>query len=131
MTVERTADQEGPASLTVFFASSTSAAPLNPAQSTSGDKTMSKDSAPVESTKSINMKHKHEDEILEELMSLTSGQVVRATPEEQALMKELEEQRKRSEADRVRQAGVLAAKKRQQEVLAAARASVGEVSGAL
>lgn len=92
---------------------------------------MSKDSAPVESTKSINMKHKHEDEILEELMSLTSGQVVRATPEEQALMKELEEQRKRSEADRVRQAGVLAAKKRQQEVLAAARASVGEVSGAL
>lgn len=77
------------------------------------------------------MKHKHEDEILEELLKLTSGEVVRATPEEQALVNELEEQRKRSEADRVRQAGVLAAKKRQQEILAAARQSVGEVSGAL
>ena len=43
-------------------------------------------------------------------------------------MKELEELRKRQEGDRVRQAGVLAAKKRQAEILANARLSVGETA---
>lgn len=130
MTIERTTEQDGPASLTIFFASqSSSGSPIiNATQSTSGDKATSKDPAPVESTKSINMKHKHENDILEELMELTQGKTVQATQEEEVLMRELEELRKRQEGDRVRQAGVLAAKKRQAEILANARLSVGETA---
>jgi len=66
--------------------------------------------------------------ILEELLELTQGKTVQATQEEEVLMRELEELRKRQEGDRVRQAGVLAAKKRQAEILANARLSVGETA---
>jgi large subunit ribosomal protein MRP49 len=128
MTVSRSEDQEGPASLTIHFASSTSPAIPNPTSSTSGDKLPSKDPAPLESTKSINMKHRNENEILEELLALTKGEVVQPSQEEQAQLRELEEVRVRSEADRVRQAAVVAAKKRQADILAAARQSVGEAA---
>lgn len=70
------------------------------------------------------MKHKHENDILEELMELTQGKTVQPTQEEEVLMLELGELRKRQEADRVRQAGVMAAKKRQAEILANARMSI-------
>jgi len=131
MTISRSADQEGPASLTVFFAAPpTGSAIPNPTQSTSGDKEPSKDPAPVESTKSINMKHKGEKEILEEFLRLTQGKTVEPSEEEQLQMKELKELQSRSEGDRARQAGVMAQKKRQAEILAAARQSVGETATA-
>jgi hypothetical protein len=74
------------------------------------------------------MKHRNENEILEELLALTKGEVVQPSQEEQAQLRELEEVRVRSEADRVRQAAVVAAKKRQADILAAARQSVGEAT---
>jgi len=84
----------------------------------------------VESTKSINMKHKGEKEILEEFLRLTQGKTVEPSEEEQLQMKELKELQSRSEGDRARQAGVMAQKKRQAEILAAARQSVGETATA-
>jgi len=76
------------------------------------------------------MKHKGENEILEEFLRLTQGKTVEPSEEEQLQMKELKELKTRSEGDRARQAGVMAQKKRQAEILAAARQSVGETATA-
>lgn len=126
MTVDFGGDQEGPASLTIFFSSPSSDSSTETPQtmSTSGDKAPSEGHDHFETTKSINMKHKHESKILDELMKLVSGKQVEATAEEQEELKELAEERARSDQDRVKQAAVLASRRRQAEILAQARQSV-------
>ena len=46
------------------------------------------------------MKHKKEEEILERLMDVTKAQAVMASADEEAELRELEEQRRKSERDR-------------------------------
>lgn len=133
MTVERTGDQEGPASLTVFFttpsANSTSGGAAGPITLTSGENAPSDQLSNAETTKSINMKHKHESKILEELMQLVQAKQVEPTEQEREELMELEEERKRSEQDRMRQAAVLASRRRQAEILAQAKMSVDAATG--
>lgn len=70
------------------------------------------------------MKHKHESEILKQLMALVDGKQVQPTAEETQELSDLEDQRKRSEKDAQTMKGVLAAKRRQAEILEQARKSV-------
>jgi large subunit ribosomal protein MRP49 len=70
------------------------------------------------------MKHRHDSEILEQLLKLTKAKVVRPTAEEQREMQEMEEQNARSERDAAMMAEVNAKRKREEEILEQARCEV-------
>lgn len=115
MTVERTEDQEGPASLTVFFGE----------EGSGGEKGRTEEAGKKEvRSRSINMKNRKEGEILEELLRMTGGKAVLATPAEEQQLKDLEQERRRGEGDRVRQAAVLKGRRRQQQILQQAKQSM-------
>ncbi|MCJ1402667.1 hypothetical protein MMC11_005887 [Xylographa trunciseda] len=111
MTVNRTTNQAGPATMTVFFATPpTSAAP----PSTSVN----------ERVEVINMKHRPESEILLKLLEVTKAVKVRATEEEELELRAMEEERARSEVDRERNRLFIEEKRRQEALLAQAKASL-------
>src|SRR4051794_19213531 len=104
MTVNRTNDQSGPALLTIHFTSSSAAADTSPEISSTTTKQTS--SAPVAATKAgpatertevINMKHRPESEILDQLLAITRARVVKPTAEETRQIQEIEDQNARSE----------------------------------
>ena len=92
--------------------------------------THTSDHTPVERTKTINMKHKHESEILSELINGTKATPVVATAEEEAEFEELKDQEKRSEADRLRNAAYTEQKRQEKALLEQARGAVGAVDAA-
>lgn len=129
MTVNRTTNQSGPATLTVFFApppdsQSPTSSPA-PTSSTS-QSTSPSEHTPFERAQSIDLKHRREPEIMALLMATTKATPVHATAEEQAELEELEEQRERSERDTARSAEVNAKRKREAEVLAQARGELAQ-----
>ncbi|MCJ1392443.1 hypothetical protein MMC18_005310 [Xylographa bjoerkii] len=111
MTVNRTTDQAGPATLTVFFGTS----PASPAPASTSVN---------ERVEVIDMKHRQEAEILARLLELTRAVQVRATEEEELELLAMEEERVRSEGDRERNRLFLEEKRRQEALLAQAKASV-------
>ena len=131
MTVQRTTKQSGPATLTIFFADSPSpdaAQSPAPRQSTSPQGTAS-DHKPFSRTHLVNMKRKHQPEILREVLIATQAREVQATEEETAQMRELEDQRQRSQADASLQQEVRARRKREKQLLDQARKSLEVQSG--
>lgn len=67
------------------------------------------------------MKHKREDEILADMLSMTGGQQIEPTQGELDTLKELEDFRDRSRKDSERSKEVRAKWKREQEMLKQAR----------
>jgi large subunit ribosomal protein MRP49 len=131
MTVNRTTNQTGPALMTVHFTSPGAAATIKPEissttnkQTSTGPVPESKAGPPTERTEVINMKHRQDSEILEQLLKLTKAKVVRPTAEEQREIQEMEEQNARSERDAAMMAEVNATKKREAEILEQARGEV-------
>jgi large subunit ribosomal protein MRP49 len=129
MTVNRTNNQTGPALLTVHFTSPESAATIKPEISSTADKQTStgpvpKAGPPTERTEVINMKHRLDSEILDQLLKLTKAKVVRPTAEEQRQMQEIEEQNAKSERDAAMMAEVNARKKMEEDMLTQARGEV-------
>jgi len=129
MTVNRTTNQTGPALMTVHFTSPE--ATIKPEissttnkQTSTGPVPESKAGPPTERTEVINMKHRQDSEILEQLLKLTKAKVVRPTAEEQREIQEMEEQNARSERDAAMMAEVNATKKREAEILEQARGEV-------
>ncbi|KAL8798595.1 MAG: hypothetical protein Q9182_006530 [Xanthomendoza sp. 2 TL-2023] len=131
MTVNRTPNQTGPATLTVFYASpSTNAAGNAPSAAPSSSTTQStptSDHAPFERTETIDMKHRHESKILSELMDLTKATPVIATPEEEAELRKLAEEERQSGLDRARNAAYTERKRQEKALLDQARGAVGPV----
>lgn len=128
MTVNRSHDQAGPATLTVFYASPSDSASgtSSPAPSSSTtQETPPSHHARFERTETIDMKHRHESEILSELMDLTKATPVVATAEEEAELQELADQEKRSESDRARNAAYTEQKRQEKALLDQARGAVG------
>ncbi|KAL8694395.1 MAG: hypothetical protein Q9218_000961 [Villophora microphyllina] len=128
MTINRSQDQAGPATLTVFYAppqdsSASSPSSSGPSSSTTGD-TPTSDHTPFERAETINMKHKHESQILSELLNMTKATPVVATPEEEADLQVLADEEKRSEADRVRNATYTEQKRQEKALLDQARGAV-------
>jgi large subunit ribosomal protein MRP49 len=107
MTVNRTANQLGPATMTIYFAPDASRPAADPAAD--------------ERTEVIDMKHKMEGEILRELMEATRAQEVEATEEEMEEMRAYEEQASRSQEDRVRERLRVEARRKEAALLAQAR----------
>jgi len=114
MTVDHTTDQKGSATMTVFFAPSADAE--SPTQNT--------ESSVNERAEAIEMKHKHESEILDRLMKATQAVQVQPTEEEELELRQMEEERIKSEEDRRRMAAVTAQRLREKELMAQAKASI-------
>ena len=114
MTVDRTTDQKGGATMTVFFASVSHGE--SPAENT--------ESSVNERVEVIDMKNKHESEILDGLMKVTRAVQVEPTEEEELELRQMEEERIKSEEDRSRMSAVTAQRMREKELIAQARASI-------
>ena len=125
MTVNRTEDQQGPATLTVFFAPpSKSSATALPAPSSSTDpSTAPSDHTPSDRIESIDMKHKHESEILSHLLELTKGQPYEMTTDERMELREVEDFKRSSARDREAQARLNEVRRQEQALLDSARAA--------
>jgi large subunit ribosomal protein MRP49 len=115
MTLERTTNQEGPALMTVYFDDATQ--PETPVAGTQTEPTTSSQQRVV----TINMKHRHESEILSQLLALTNAVPVEPTPEEVEQLQQLAAQQEVSERDSARHAIFNAEKKREKAILAQAR----------
>jgi len=120
MTINRTTDQEGPALMTVHFTEPTPTSSSTPAPD-------SRTSDPPVRIETINMKHRHESEILSQLMTLTKAKPVKPTAEELRQIQELEEHRAQSERDSKRMHEVNEKRKQTEAMLAQAR---GELAAA-
>jgi len=134
MTVTRTQDQEGPALMTVHFTTPEEAATTDPEISSSADKVES--TAPVAEGKAgpitdrvetLNMKHRVESEILNELLKLTNAKVVKPKPEELREIAELERLDAEAERDQAEQEKIYARQRRERAMLKAAQAAPGEI----
>ncbi|MCJ1353109.1 MAG: hypothetical protein MMC33_003094 [Icmadophila ericetorum] len=125
MTINRTTDQSGPATLSIFFAppltdsNSPTASPA-PTQSASTHHTTS-NHEPFERVEAIDIKNLPESEILRRLMSATKAMGVEPSVEERAEMERLAEERKRSEIDRERMELENLKRKREKALLDMAR----------
>ena len=127
MTVNRSIDQEGSATLSVFFAPAPrlSSASASPAPSSSTDpSTASSGHAPANRIATIDMKYKHESEILSRLLELTNGRQYEASPDELAELRGVDDERKRSERDRMAQARLNEIKRQEKALLDVARGGV-------
>jgi len=124
MTVNRTVDQGGLSTLTVFFAppskSLSATASLAPSSSTDPSTAPSAHN-PLNRVETIDMKHKHESEILSRLLELTNGAPYETTPEEHAELMELEDHKRSSQRDREAQARLNEVKKQEKALLDQAR----------
>ncbi|KAI9820650.1 MAG: hypothetical protein M1827_005019 [Pycnora praestabilis] len=133
MTVNRTQDQTGPATLTVFFApppaSTSPTASPTPTSSTSTSTTPS-DYVPHDRSQTINMKNRHESEILSQLIAVTKAMPIEATPREQEELREMEEVSRRAERDRRVSATANEKSRRREAMLAQARGEVAEARAA-
>ena len=127
MTVDRTLDQTAPATLTLFYAQkpasdSPTASPA-PISSTTSNSIPS-DHQPFERTHSINMKHCTDAKILQDLMEVTKAIEVQPTPDDEVMLRDLEEQNTRSEKDRELMARVIRERKAEEARLRQARGEV-------
>ncbi|KAK4693577.1 large subunit ribosomal protein MRP49, partial [Lecanoromycetidae sp. Uapishka_2] len=129
MTINRTQDQEGPATLSIQFAapsdSPSSTDSPAPSSSTSPSAALSGHS-PSRRTETIDMKHKHESEILSKLLELTKATPYEATPDEVAELREEEDFTRRSERDRAAQAKLNETRRQERALLEAARGGAME-----
>ncbi|KAI9869396.1 MAG: hypothetical protein M1813_000185 [Trichoglossum hirsutum] len=125
MTVSRTTDQSGPATMTVFYASpSTNTA--TPSATTTATIPTPPDQGPQERTVSIDMKHFTESGIFSQLSKLTGLEIVKATPEEEDIMRNMAEEMTIRKANAKRSAIQREQRKREADMLRQAR---GEIVG--
>lgn len=159
MTVSRTTNQTGPATLSIFLSRTSPPTqqelldqdnpfskpvvpspepqePLTPSETlptsfqpirdvaTSDEddfKTKIPGPSPTQRVVEVDMKHKREDEILADMLSMTGGQQIEPTQGELDTLKELEDFRDRSRKDSERSKEVRAKWKREQDMLKQAR----------
>lgn len=132
MIVDRSEEQSGPAVCVVYFDKASGLAGEKVDAGRQGERggkeevgREAKDGErPGERSRKINMKHKEEGEILDEVMRVCEGRQVVATKAEEEQLRELEEERVRGEEDRVRQVKVVRDRRRQQQILRQAKASM-------
>lgn len=121
MTLERTTDQEGPALMTVYFDDTTQPqTPSAPVAGTQTEPTTSNQQRVV----TINMKHRHESEILSQLLALTNAVPVEPTAEEVEQLQQLAAHQELSERDSSRHRVFNEEKKREEAILAQARSAI-------
>ncbi|KAL4920291.1 CI-B8 domain-containing protein [Aspergillus aurantiobrunneus] len=119
ITVKQTKDQEGPASLTVYFAGKLSnAASLN--TSSTKDQHAPEPSG-TEQTAVVDVRNLTYNDIWNKFKNMTGAQDVAATAEEEAELKKLEQMAQQSVKDRARVASIRQAKLDHERMLQAAK----------
>ena len=128
MTVNRSNNQEGPATLTVYFAPlRNSSATTSPAPSSSTDpSTTPSGNTAADRIATIDMKHKNDSEILSRLLELTKGMPYEATPEELDELREVDVEERRSMKDREAQAKLNEVRRQEKALLDLARGRIQE-----
>ncbi len=123
MTVNRTVDQEGPSTLTVFFTppSKSTSTIASPAPSSMDPATAPSTLRLQRRVETIDMKHKQESEILSRLLEVASGEPYEITPEELTELRELEDDKRSSQRDREAQARLNEVKRQEKALLDQAR----------
>src|SRR5438045_3822120 len=131
MTVNRTSDQAGPATLFVHFSKPLSSGkPLVDTSSTTtyqastASITESSNGALTERVETIDMKHRHSAEIFSQFLTLTNARELEPTPDEKEQLQELKIYQARSARDRARNKAYHDAKKREAAILAQAKAEI-------
>ena len=126
MTVNRSHNQEGPATLTVYFAPPPriSSATTSPSPSSTDTSTTPSGHKPADRIATIDMKHKNESEILSRLLELTKGVPYEATPEELDELMEVDVEKRRSERDREAQAKLNEVRRQEKALLDLARGRI-------
>ncbi|KAI9775809.1 MAG: hypothetical protein M1839_000860 [Geoglossum umbratile] len=120
MTVSRTRDQSGPATVTVFTTSPSTS--VTTPLATAGSTTPALDSRTTqERAVSIDVKRLTESQIFSQLSKLTGLEAVEATPEEEALLRNMEEEKAIRRADAERSVKQQDRRKREAEMLRQAR----------
>lgn len=125
MTVNRRTDQEGPATLTIFFAhppsiTSASSSPID-SSSTVVENSSPSTHHPVEREESIDVKHIRDTEIYSLLMGLAKATPVLPTAEEEAELRQLKEDLEQSKQDSIIGAKYRAKMKEEKALLDSAR----------
>ena len=103
MIVNRTDDQEGPATLTLYFrddGAPPAKGDLTQPSSTLDGTSKAPEPGPGERTVVMEVKGLHSDVILKEFMSQTNAVNVNLTPQEEIELEDLKELRRRGEVDR-------------------------------
>ncbi|EOD52475.1 putative 50s ribosomal protein mrp49 protein [Neofusicoccum parvum UCRNP2] len=123
ITVDRKAAQTDPAVMTIIFgeAGTTATTSTSNAAATSAPSGASSNDRVV----TIQMKHKSESEILQQLYDATGAQELEPTELEREELRELEERKERSKKDSERMIEVNRQRKREAQMLAAARGEIG------
>jgi len=126
MIVNRSLDQAGPATLTVYFRQSSGASPaLDAALARSSSSTSGASPAPEptqdERVVTIDMKHQRSEAILGEFLEKTGAVPVAPNQREDADLRELEHRRALAAVDRERTRKVIAEARREAAMLAQAR----------
>ena len=119
MTVNRTVDQEGPATLTIFFATPSASlptAPQIPIPRTNSSSALSRHEI-FQRIEIIDMKHKHENDILSKLLELTNATPYKISSDEEVELREVEDDRRRSERDRETQARINSMKRQEKALM--------------
>ncbi|KAH0565954.1 hypothetical protein GP486_000646 [Trichoglossum hirsutum] len=123
MTVSRTTDQSGPATMTVFYASpstettTTTTTPTPPGRD------------PQERAVSIDMKHLTASGIFSQLSKLTGLETIEATPEEEDIMRNMAEEITVREENAKRSATQRERRKREADMLRQAKGeTVGQIA---
>ena len=106
--------------MTIFFAPK----PDTATSSTSSKGAGAEESQINERAETIEMKHKHENDILKRVLEITKAVEVKPTEEEAVAMRQLEEELVRSDQDRIRTRADLEARQQEEALLAAAKASI-------
>ncbi|KAL9037368.1 MAG: hypothetical protein Q9214_005735, partial [Letrouitia sp. 1 TL-2023] len=120
MTVNRSQDQNGPAILTVFYTSPAAASRPVP-QPSSKSRAPGSLPAAFDRTEVIEMKHRHERDILSDLLELTRALPVVPSADAEVELRQINEDKKRSEEDRVRNAAYMEQKRHEKALLEQAR----------
>ena len=130
ITVSRSTDQQGPANLTVFYASPsaatiTSSSPSDASHESARGGTRILNHPTHDRTEIIDMKHRHESDILSDLMDLTNAAPVTATADEELELQQLKAEEKKIEADRIRGAALSEKLRQEKALLDQARGAIG------
>ncbi|KAK3070051.1 hypothetical protein LTR53_011120 [Teratosphaeriaceae sp. CCFEE 6253] len=127
MTVDKTAQAEDPATMSIHWtaasapqSSSSPASGPNVVDSTTST-THAADAPQTDRVSTIDMKHRTNAEILEELVKMTKAQAVEPTEAEQEELRELEAQRRRGAIESAKSLEVRAKVKREKDLLEQAR----------
>ena len=119
MTVNRTNNNVEAAIMTIFFS------PTGSATAAAQSKGVQTNESQInERAETIDMTHQNEKDIWKRFMQITKAGEVKATEEEELELRQIEEERIKSEQDKAREKVVLAEARREQALLATARASV-------